>query len=209
MSELLFTPQLLFGLISLSLLQIISADLISVDPGENITLLCNITQYSQISWYQMNSAGMREIISARQRKIGKRFYIEYNVDESHFDVTESNRLVSLVIIGVRETDLGFYYCGGKNDATHTQFGKQIRLILTPDGNTPEPPDHEEPAGPGFLWIIILLCVCSVSVLINIICMCVFCSRNPDVCVISSDSDEKDVSLQHTADWTCVTFTQVS
>ncbi|XP_053341799.1 uncharacterized protein LOC128512509 [Clarias gariepinus] len=130
MSELLFTPQLLFGLISLSLLQIISADLISVDPGENITLLCNITQYSEISWYQLNSASVRQIISARQRGLYKDFYVDYNVDESHFDVTESSSSVSLVIIGVRETDLGFYYCGGRNDTTHTQFGKNIKLNFT-------------------------------------------------------------------------------
>ncbi|KAF5900494.1 uncharacterized protein DAT39_009784, partial [Clarias magur] len=117
------------GLISPSLLQIISADLRSVDPGENITLLCNITQCSEISWYQMNSAGVREIISARQGRLYKRFYPDYNVDESHFDVTESNSSVGLVIIGVGETDLGFYYCGGQNK-THTQFGKPIRLDFT-------------------------------------------------------------------------------
>ncbi|KAF7702530.1 hypothetical protein HF521_001813 [Silurus meridionalis] len=46
---LLFTLQLLFGLIRPSFLQNISADLISVSPGANITLLCNITNYSQKS----------------------------------------------------------------------------------------------------------------------------------------------------------------
>ncbi|KAK3525967.1 hypothetical protein QTP70_011686 [Hemibagrus guttatus] len=114
------------GVISLSLLQIISADLLSVDPGQNITLLCNITNYSEISWYHMNSAGVRKLISARRGKLDKHFYIDYNEDESHFYLTQSSSSVSLVIIGVRETDLGFYYCGGRNKQ-HIQFGKPKRL----------------------------------------------------------------------------------
>ncbi|KAM9496892.1 uncharacterized protein Hap1MRO34_003029 [Clarias gariepinus] len=160
------TLHLLFGLISLSLLQIISADLISVDPGENITLPCNITQVSEISWYQMNSAGVRQIISARQRGLYKDFYVDYNVDESHFDVTESSSSVSLVIIGVRETDLGFYFCGGRNDTTHTQFGKHIRLDFTTGQSNNEMPE---------CWTdMIVMCVCSIFVLINIICIGAFC-----------------------------------
>lgn len=47
------------------------------------------------------------------------------------------------------------------------------------GNSTELPDREQTAGSGLFWIVIpiLLCVCSVSVLMNVICMCVFCSRN--------------------------------
>ncbi|KAF5900492.1 uncharacterized protein DAT39_009786, partial [Clarias magur] len=174
MAELLFTLQLLFGLISPSLLQIISADLRSVDPGENITLLCNITQCSEISWYQMNSAGVREIISARQRRLDKDFYADYNVDESHFDVTESNSSVGLVIIGVGETDLGFYCCGGRNDATHTQFGKPIRLDFTTGSHIKETNgSHTQQSDPHthseIVIIIILSCVCAIFVSVSIIC----------------------------------------
>ncbi|XP_046714900.1 uncharacterized protein LOC124392180 isoform X2 [Silurus meridionalis] len=187
---LLFTLQLLFGLIRPSLLQNISADLISVSPGANITLLCNITNYSQKSWYQMISAGLRQIISARQSSLNKHFHSEYNVDKSHFDVTESS---SLVIIGVRETDLGFYYCGGRNDETHIQFGKLIRLNFTGGSNnesSSEASDSQPPARNGTCWItnLILICVCSISVLI--ICMCVFCSRVLDAAVTSPISTNK-------------------
>ncbi|KAF5884811.1 uncharacterized protein DAT39_022807, partial [Clarias magur] len=161
-------------LISPSLLQIISADLRSVGPGENITLLCNITQYSEISWYQINSAGVREIISAAQRRLDKDFYADYNVDESHFDVTESNSSVSLVIIGVRETDLGFYCCGGRNDTTHTQFGKHTRLDFNTDNNKNETLFETG----GNCWMnMILICTCSISVLLNI-CMGAFCCSGP-------------------------------
>ena len=119
----------LSGVISLSLLQNISADLLSVDPGENVTLFCNITNYSEISWYHMNSSGVRQIISTTQGKVNKNFYIDYNEDESHFTITENSSSVSLVIIGVRDTDLGFYYCGGRNKE-HIQFGKVISLNFT-------------------------------------------------------------------------------
>ncbi|KAF5900503.1 uncharacterized protein DAT39_009798, partial [Clarias magur] len=119
------------GFFKSSLLQIISADYKSVHPGENITLHCNITNYSEIFWYRLRSEELEHLLSAERTKLDKDSYlVVYNVDESHFDVPDSSSSVSLVIIGVREADLGFYYCGGRNDATHTQFGKHIRLNFT-------------------------------------------------------------------------------
>ncbi|XP_026989119.2 uncharacterized protein LOC113634389 [Tachysurus fulvidraco] len=191
-----FNLQLLVGVISLSLLQNISADLLSVDPGENVTLPCNITNYSEISWYHMNSAGVRQIISTTQGKVGKHFYIAYNEDESHFTITESSSSVSLVIIGVRDTDLGFYYCGGRNKG-HNQFGKVISLNFT--GGT-----HQS-GGTENIWIIhmAIMCVCSISVLIIIICMCVFCSRVEETssslssgCSHDTSSTEQDEKIHH-------------
>ncbi|KAI5612980.1 hypothetical protein C0J50_4222 [Silurus asotus] len=149
---LLFTLQLLFGLIRPSLLQNISADLISVSPGANITLLCNITNYSQKSWYQMISAGLRKIISARQKKLSKQFYVDYIVDESHFNLTERS---SLVIYGVQETDLGFYYCEGRNDTKHIQSGEKIKLNFSGgsnNGSSSEASDSQPPARNVNDWI---------------------------------------------------------
>ncbi|KAI5615888.1 hypothetical protein C0J50_8737 [Silurus asotus] len=109
------------------LLHITSSDFISVHPGENITLLCNITDYPEISWYQLRSDEVKLLISAEKWKLEKIFFQIYNVNKSHYDVTESSSSVSLVIIGVGETDLGFYYCGGRNKMKHIKFGKFIRL----------------------------------------------------------------------------------
>ncbi|XP_060767719.1 uncharacterized protein LOC132875110 [Neoarius graeffei] len=217
-----FTLQLLLGVITLSLLQIISADHISVDPGQNITLLCNITHYSEISWYQKNST-VRQIISAKQKRLDKKFYVDYNVQKGHFDITEINSSVSLVIISVRETDLGFYYCKGKNSTTHTEFGKPIRLNFTVNdankeiGPLSEGSDLQQPERNGTSWIpnMIVMCVCSISVLINIICMCVFCSR------VHGKSGSSCGCYEHTTDYlitekevdlsdlTSVTYTSVS
>ncbi|KAF5900508.1 uncharacterized protein DAT39_009801, partial [Clarias magur] len=173
----IFTLQLLFTFFTPCLLEITSADVRSVRPGENITLPCNITNYPEISWYRLRSDEVKLLVSAEESKLKKTYSLSYNVNKSHFDVTESNSSVSLVIIGVRETDLGFYYCGGRN-RTHTQFGKPIRLDFTDDlhtdsGNSPDTSDKQQSTGAA-LWITV--CVCLVSILIIFIFICVFCCR---------------------------------
>ncbi|KAI5100982.1 hypothetical protein C0J45_9968 [Silurus meridionalis] len=128
-----FILQLLSAFFTPCLLHITSSDFISVHPGENITLLCTITDYTEILWYQLRSDEVKLLVSAEEGKLEEKIFLIYNVNKSHFVVTETNSLVSLVIIGVRETDLGFYYCGGQNDAKHIQFGKPIRLNLNITG----------------------------------------------------------------------------
>ncbi|KAF5900513.1 uncharacterized protein DAT39_009819, partial [Clarias magur] len=174
----LFTLQLLFAFFTPCLLEITSADVRSVRPGENITLPCNITNYLEISWYRLRSDEVKLLVSAEELKLKKTHSLSYNVNKSHFKVAQSSSSVSLVIIGVRETDLGFYYCGGRTDATHTQFGKLIRLDFTDDqhidpSNSPDDPDKRRSTG-AELWI--TMCVCLVSMLMNFICLCVFCCR---------------------------------
>lgn len=73
---------------------------------------------------------MKLLISAQKVKLRKTFALNYNVNETHFGLTESSSSVSLEIFGVRETDLGFYYCGVGNKTTHFQFGKPVRLNFT-------------------------------------------------------------------------------
>ncbi|KAI5623700.1 hypothetical protein C0J50_16736 [Silurus asotus] len=123
----LFLLQLLFAFFTPCLLHITSSDFISVHPGENITLLCNITDYTEILWYQLRSDEVKLLITAEKWKLKENYSLIYNVNKSHYDVTESS---SLVIIEVRKTDLGFYYCGGRNNTKHIQFGKPIRLNFT-------------------------------------------------------------------------------
>ncbi|KAF5899905.1 uncharacterized protein DAT39_010395, partial [Clarias magur] len=149
-----FLLQTLLAFFTPSLLEITSADVRSVRPGESITLPCNITNYPEISWYRLRSDEVKLLISAEELKLKKTYYPSYNVNKSHFNVAQSSSSVSLVIIGVRETDLGFYYCGGRN-RTHTQFGKHIRLDFT-DSNSYN----------------------TVSVVISIMFTCVFCFRKP-------------------------------
>ncbi|XP_053541847.1 uncharacterized protein LOC124627623 isoform X1 [Ictalurus punctatus] len=182
-----FLLQMLFGFFTPCFLEIASTDHLSVRPGENVTLLCNITNYSEISWYRLRSEEVKLLISAEKSKLKKTFSLSYNVNKSHFDITESSSSVTLVIIGVRETDLGFYFCGGRNRTTHIQFGKFIRLDFTADQHhetdqydeidysyTFPNPQHSGLTHCGII-IIILSCVCAVFVSISIICSSLYCS----------------------------------
>ncbi|KAI5100983.1 hypothetical protein C0J45_9969 [Silurus meridionalis] len=192
-----FLLQMLFAFFTPCLLHITSSDFISVHPGENITLLCTITDYPEISWYQQRSDEVKLLISAEQGLLEKTFSLSYNVNKSHYDPTESSSSVSLVIIGVGETDLGFYYCGGRNDDKHIQFGKPIRLNFNfPDIQHPtERPDTQQSTSPEFYRIIIitLSCVCAVSVFLIIICSSLNCSKLQDH-LVWDQSYMKQVSL---------------
>ncbi|XP_046715969.1 uncharacterized protein LOC124392797 isoform X2 [Silurus meridionalis] len=212
-----FLLQMLFVLSAFftpCLLHITSSDFISVHPGENITLLCTITDYPEISWYQLRSDEVKLLISAEQGKLEKTFSLIYIVNKSHFVVTESSSSVSLVIIGVGETDLGFYYCGGRNDDKHIQFGKPIRLNFSDKHHyetaVSEPPDIQQFTAPAFYGIIIIIlsCVCAVSVFLNIICSSLHCFRLQDKFSSSGNSNNKEAELLP-SEFTCVTYRSVS
>ncbi|KAI5615893.1 hypothetical protein C0J50_8742 [Silurus asotus] len=107
-------------------MQITLADIMSVLPGENITLTCSITNHSQIWWYQLRLEEIKLLISARIQQVDTVYSPTWNADENHFDLNKDS---SLEIIGVQETDLGFYFCAGQNK-THIDFGKPIRVNFT-------------------------------------------------------------------------------
>ncbi|KAF5893104.1 uncharacterized protein DAT39_017207, partial [Clarias magur] len=153
-----------------SLLQITLAEILSVNPGENATLQCNISHRLDLLWYQVKSEEVKHIITVKKAKFGKPSP-SYNVDESHFDVTEES---SLVIIGVNERDVGSYYCGAQNKS-HLHFGKLIMLSLS-DNKTQEAVAPPAKMNHYQIMNIILTCVFSISFLINIICICLFSSR---------------------------------
>ncbi|KAI4902063.1 hypothetical protein NFI96_031415, partial [Prochilodus magdalenae] len=92
------------------LLQRTSAGLRSVHPGGNITLHCDITvEYAtDVGTHQKVKKEMKRLITAyREGKLSKS--------------------LMFMRVGVNETDLGLYYCGGRNNTQHILFGKAIRL----------------------------------------------------------------------------------
>ncbi|KAI4890345.1 hypothetical protein NFI96_013740 [Prochilodus magdalenae] len=182
MAELLtvFILQLLFGIFRPCLLQRTSAGLRSVHPGDNITLHCDITVEYDIWWYHQNSEEMKLLITARKGKLGISFSLNYNLNEDHYDGIMKPGSVDLVIVGVNETDLGLYYCGGRNNTNHIQFGKAIRLNFTggdlqsnsSSAHTDSKCSSPDPA-PCQITIVVLGSVCLISVLTNFI---MFCNR---------------------------------
>ncbi|XP_066526051.1 uncharacterized protein [Hoplias malabaricus] len=209
--------QLLFGTFRMCLLQNTSVEVRYVHPRENITLPCNITAENELSWFHQSSEEMKMkmLIKADRGKLKKEFSILYNVDESHFDGTESNGSVSLVIYGVTETDLGLYHCGGRGLGPLLQFENAIRLrftdppLTTTSANTSTEPPYcsaspGAPCSPGCAdlelyrnIIIYLSCVCLVSVLLTMACSCLYFSRvQAKNCHEAStgDSNEKEGEL---------------
>ncbi|KAI4901082.1 hypothetical protein NFI96_015059 [Prochilodus magdalenae] len=105
-------------------LQRTSAGLRSVHPGGNITLPCAVTAEYEISWYHQSSEEMKLLVSVGRANRGKQYFLSHIVDEDHYEVAGNT---GLVIVGVNETDLGLYYCGGRNHASFLRFGRAIRL----------------------------------------------------------------------------------
>ncbi|KAL6473505.1 hypothetical protein MHYP_G00170660 [Metynnis hypsauchen] len=172
---------MVLGTFKLCLLQRTLAYLRSVHPGENITLHCDITANYEISWYHQSSEEMKLklLIIAGKGKLNKSFSLSHNVDEDHYDGTINTSSVSLVIVGVNESDLGLYYCGGRNITTSIQFGKAVRLTfgdgdLQSNGSDSEPPPDYNDNPLHWIIIIVLTSVCLVQM--SIISLCGFCHR---------------------------------
>ncbi|KAL7858737.1 hypothetical protein AOLI_G00188390 [Acnodon oligacanthus] len=175
-----FILQLLLGTFRLCLLQGTSSDHRSVHPGENITLHCDITADYEISWYHQSSEEMKLLVSAGKDKLNKSFSLNHNVDEGHYDGCENTRSVSLVIIGVDESDSGLYYCGGRGQKSLLQFGKAIRLTfaggdLQSNGSSAQS-DSDPPPDPALHWIIIIVLTSVCLVQMSVISRCAFWHR---------------------------------
>ncbi|KAL6473479.1 hypothetical protein MHYP_G00170400 [Metynnis hypsauchen] len=179
------TETRLLGTIRLCLLHRTLADLRSVHPGENITLRCDITADYEISWYQLSSEEMKlkVLITAERGELDKSFSLSHNMNEGHYEGTEDTRSVSLVIIGVNESDLGLYYCGGRNITASIQFGKAVGLTFedvdyqsngSPAQSDSEPPPDYNDNPLHWIIIIVLTSVCLVQ--ISVISLCAFCHR---------------------------------
>ncbi|KAL7868532.1 hypothetical protein SRHO_G00099160 [Serrasalmus rhombeus] len=175
-----FILQLLLGTFRLCLLQRTSPDLRSVHPGENIILHCDISVDYEISWYHQNSEKMKLLVSAGKDKLNKSFFLNYNMDEGHYDGTINSSSVSLVIIGVNKSDLGLYYCGGRGRKSFLQFGKATRLTfadgdLQSNGSSVQS-DSDPPPDPALHWIIIIVLTSVCLVQMSVIFLCAFCHR---------------------------------
>ncbi|KAL7858735.1 hypothetical protein AOLI_G00188370 [Acnodon oligacanthus] len=184
MAELLtvFILQLLFGTCRLYLLQGTSADIRSVHPGENITLPCDLIADYEILWYHQSSEEMKLklLITARKSKLDGSFFLNCNVNESHYDGAINTGSVDLVIIGVDESDLGLYYCGGRNNTKPIQFGKAVRLSfpggdLQSNGSSAQS-DSDPPPDPALHWIIIIVLTSVCLAQMSVISKCAFWHR---------------------------------
>ncbi|XP_076862401.1 uncharacterized protein LOC143514733 [Brachyhypopomus gauderio] len=180
MLQLVGVQQLLFGMCSLCLFQTHLAHHISTQPGQNVTLHCDVIPTYGISWYLQSSEDLKMLLNTEKDKLFGQFHLSYTLEQDHYDITENNSSVGLVITGVRDTDLGLYYCGGRNNTTYIQFGKAITLTFaesrTTAGSLSQPACPPPPAGLSRITVITLTCACLGSVLMSIACVWALCCR---------------------------------
>uniref|UniRef100_A0A671PY71 Immunoglobulin domain-containing protein n=1 Tax=Sinocyclocheilus anshuiensis TaxID=1608454 RepID=A0A671PY71_9TELE len=105
----------------------------SVQLEQNVTLPCFLNSSSEMAWYRLSSEKITLLISAARGNLKKKYLVTYyNENGSHFGLEADRRLdsVSLVIAGVRESDLGLYYCALGVSAKTMRFGTAVRLTFT-------------------------------------------------------------------------------
>ncbi len=84
-----------------------------------------------MAWYRLSSEKITLLISAARGNLHKKDLVTYyNENGSHFGL-QADRLgsVSLAIAGVRESDLGLYYCALGVSVNTLRFGTAVRLTL--------------------------------------------------------------------------------
>ncbi|KAL7858739.1 hypothetical protein AOLI_G00188410 [Acnodon oligacanthus] len=170
------------GTFRLCLLQRTLADLRFVHPGENITLHCGIIVDYEISWYHQSSEEMKLKVlrTAERGELDKSLLLSHNINEGHYEGTEDTRSVGLVIVGVIESDLGTFYCGGRNITTSIQFGKAVGLTfgggdLQSNGSSAQS-DSDPPPDPALHWIIIIVLTSVCLAQMSVISLCAFWHR---------------------------------
>ncbi|XP_072529430.1 uncharacterized protein [Salminus brasiliensis] len=128
-----------------------SAEIRNVQPGGNITLPCNGPANTHTAWYRLSNNEMILVFSAIKGRIDEVIVEEYHLEPSHFQTLSVNSSVSLVIVDVRESDAGLYYCGGRLEGHYTQFGKAILLDF--------PGTEKAEAEIGLCWKLLITATC--------------------------------------------------
>ncbi|XP_036419169.1 uncharacterized protein LOC118802855 [Colossoma macropomum] len=130
-----------------------SAETLTVHPGENATLPCDVPGSPHMAWYQQSDNQLKLIISVRWTKAKTDIFEDYNQDSSHFlPVAESpNDSVGLHIMAVEQSDVGLYYCTGQSSRKYMIFGKAIHLTF--------PGAERIETGTGLCWKLLITSAC--------------------------------------------------
>ncbi|XP_060771433.1 uncharacterized protein LOC132882172 [Neoarius graeffei] len=110
---------------------------VTVLPGKNVTLHCNIPPHSEMFWYQQINDELTVIISATKGNLNQELAVDYNKDTEHFQHLFQNDSrhnfsvsLSLTIVDIRQSDIGLYYCGVRQKGKSINFGRAVYLHFT-------------------------------------------------------------------------------
>uniref|UniRef100_A0A3Q3GA97 Ig-like domain-containing protein n=1 Tax=Labrus bergylta TaxID=56723 RepID=A0A3Q3GA97_9LABR len=82
-----------------------------VQPGHNVSLSCNLTSSSQITWYLLRSDQLLPLLTVTFDTFGER-PVNYHAAADRRRYIEEKGLGALMILQVEEEDAGLYFCSG-------------------------------------------------------------------------------------------------
>ncbi|KAM9496722.1 uncharacterized protein Hap1MRO34_001486 [Clarias gariepinus] len=114
---------------------------LTVRPGDDTRLLCNITGYEVVSWYLLNDMeDFTLLISAEKTRTRKILPVNYNQDDERFILEPDSEVNTAIftINNVNKDDLGRYFCGTKaRFQDHMHFKKVTTLQFEVEKEEPE------------------------------------------------------------------------
>ncbi|CAJ1071116.1 uncharacterized protein LOC126383970 [Xyrichtys novacula] len=135
-----------------------SASPLVVQPGQNISLTCNVTSSRKLTWYLLRSDQLLPLLTVKKTKL-KSTSVNFHKDNSQMRSKGSleSGSVILEILQVEEEDTGIYFCSWSY-AEKLCVNKGIHLSF------PNPPDAPYPwhlavrAGTVILYLIVMISI---------------------------------------------------
>lgn len=129
-----------------------------VEAGQNVSLACNLTSASEVTWYLLRSEQLLPLMTVQCTKFGVETVDFHTLDISRFDrvgALESGT-VGLQILQVEEEDAGLYFCVGKcSEAAACVSRIQLAVGGVDEGTAGRPCLHLSVC---VLLAVLLLCV---------------------------------------------------
>ncbi|XP_044028514.1 uncharacterized protein LOC122864860 isoform X2 [Siniperca chuatsi] len=87
----------------------------SARVGQNVSLTCNLTSSSEITWYRLRSEQLLPLLTVKSSKVGEDTVDFHTANNSRVNNNGDleRGLVGLEILEVEEEDGGLYFCTGR------------------------------------------------------------------------------------------------
>ncbi|KAF5893096.1 uncharacterized protein DAT39_017198, partial [Clarias magur] len=152
----------------------------TVRPGQNVTLVCSIPPSFEMVWYRQINDELTMIMSVTIGSLHMDLATNDNRDSKHFIPFIQNKSLSLTIVDVRQSDIGLYYCGARQNKRFN-FTRAVKLHSA--DTVKYSPGSEQCWTP-------LISVCCASALMLTLCLGVIYRRGLPLRCCVKDDDTK-------------------
>ncbi|XP_051246934.1 uncharacterized protein LOC127358077 [Dicentrarchus labrax] len=168
-----------------------------VQPGQNVSLTCNLTSSKDVTWYVLRSDQLLPLLTVKSSRVGGSTVDFHTANKRRFSGLGDGengtvRMVRMEILGVEETDAGLYFCTGRREGdVHVDRG--INLVVNGvDGDSARLP----------CWSLGICVLPALLVLFIVIIIGLYlCSGRPAACCCRSNMSLKvaeDESLHYSS-----------